>query len=118
MLLRLRLAWTLVRALKLSWWRLIPRRVQALLSVLVTSSLHIVAERGGVCTILAMMLAIVSRSVGLVGCTSTARIRTRIAAVGPTERAEFATLAAAAAAAGRTARHRLSDSTLLPINGN
>ena len=110
MMLRSRLVWTLVRALKLSWWRLIPRLVQALLSVLVTSLPHIVAERGGVCTgrvraILAMMNAIDSRSVGLVGCASTARVGTRIAAVGLMGRVGSGTLAVAA---GRTERHRLN----------
>ena len=111
MMLRSRLVWTLVRALKLSWWRLIPRLVQALLSVLVTSLPHIVAERGGACTgrvraILAMMNAIDSRSVGLVGYASTARVGTRIAAVGLMERVGSGTLAAVAA--GRTERHRLN----------
>ena len=117
MMLRSRLVWTLVRALKLSWWRLIPRLVQALLSVLVTSLPHIVAERGGVCTgrvraILAMMNAIDSRSVGLVGCASTARVGTRIAAVGLMGRVGSGTLAAVAA--GRTERHR-SDVPNSPI---
>jgi hypothetical protein len=105
MMLRSRLVWTLVRALKLSWWRLIPRLVQALLSALVTSPPHIVAERGGVCTgrvraIVAMMNAIDSRSVGLVGCASTARVGTRSAAVGHMERVGSGTLAAVAP--GRT----------------
>jgi hypothetical protein len=119
MMLRSRLVWTLVRALKLSWWRLIPRLVQALLSVLVTSLPHIVAERGGACTgrvraILAMMNAIDSRSVGLVGCASTARVGTRIAAVGLMERVGSGTLAAVAA--GGTERHRLSSSR--PVVGS
>jgi hypothetical protein len=121
-LLRLRLAWRMVRSLcQLLWWRLIPRLIRASLSALVISSLHVVAQRGWMCAgrvqaILPSMLAIVPRSVGLVECPSTecpstARIGARIAAVGHTERAGSATLAAAAAAAGRTAPHRSSDST-------
>jgi hypothetical protein len=43
-LLRLRLAWGLARALrKLLRWRLITRLIRASLSALVTSSLHVVA---------------------------------------------------------------------------
>ena len=59
---------------------------------LVNSSLPVVAERGDVCTgrvrsILAMMLAILPKSVGsrvhFVECPSTARIGTRVAAPEP-----------------------------------
>ena len=86
--------------------------VWSTVAVLVNSSLPIVAQRGGVCTgrvraMLAMMLMTsVGSRVQLVECPST-RIGTQTAARGHAERVGSGTLAAAAAAAGRTVRHRI-----------
>ena len=94
--------------------------VWSTVAVLVNSSLPIVAQRGGVCTgrvraMLAMMLMMLMTPVGsrvqLVECPST-RIGTQTAARGHAERVGSGTLAAAAAAAGRTVRHRIGKSNL------